>query len=81
VPRTEVLQGSMDGRLIGYVYIERLRTCVAYLRERLGGARGARDRPTVAQQALNNSESEIPRADNQGGRHQISWSAPAFVDT
>ena len=35
VTRTEVLQGSKDGRLIGYVDIERLSTCVAYLRERL----------------------------------------------
>jgi uncharacterized membrane protein len=49
VTRTEVLQGSKDGRLIGYVYIERLSARVAYLRERLGGARGACDRPAVAQ--------------------------------
>jgi hypothetical protein len=63
---------STDGRLIGYVDLEGLSTCVAYLRERLGGARGPGDRPAVAEQALDNSESEIPRADNQGGRHQIS---------
>lgn len=47
VPRTEVLQGSEDRRLIGYVDIERLGTCVADLRERLGGARGPCDRPAV----------------------------------
>jgi len=35
VPRTEVLQGSNEGHLIGYVDIERLSTRVAYLRERL----------------------------------------------
>jgi hypothetical protein len=69
--RTEVLQGSKDGCLIGYVDIERLSTGVAYLRERLGGARGACDRPAVAQQALNDSETEIPRADDQSSRHQI----------
>jgi hypothetical protein len=49
VPRTEMLQGSKDGRLIGYVDIERLSTGVPYLRERLGGACGACDRPAVAQ--------------------------------
>jgi len=42
---TEVLQGSKDGCLIGYVDIERLGTGVAYLRERFGRACSACDRP------------------------------------